>query len=278
MTLITILAGLLLERWFGSFESWRRYSLIINGLNALKHQFKFVPSNYLLACYLALPVIGLFYLEYKIGTLLFSIIALAIFIFTIGPRDLEAQAESLIDAWKRGDRVAIHWYASDLIGDYQSENTPEMIRRTIATIFQESLRRYFAIFFWFITFGAAGALFYRMVQIFAEREGEVEPWLYHLYGVLSWLPCRLLAFSFGLAGSFVDSTQGMRNLSSTDIQENLDIVERCGFGALRLQEDSLSGFDNELIEYVIETMALLRRTVLVWLALLAVAVLSGWSF
>ncbi len=277
MTLITILIGLLLERWLGSFESWRRYTLIDNGFVRLKQRIKSINTNTLLMLYLFIPVVVVLYLEYRFGFFMIFVLSLLTLVFTLGPKDLEGQAEALIDAWHRGDRITIHWYASDLIGDFESENTPEMIRRTLSTIFQESLRRYFAVFFWFIAFGAAGALLFRMTQILAESGNHQEKWLIPVYSILLWFPSRLLALSFGLAGSFEDTAEQMHEFTSIEIDSHMSMVERSGFAALRLSEDALSGFDDELINHVIDAMAMVRRVLLIWLALLAVAVLSGWS-
>ena len=82
---------------------------------------------------------------------------------------------------------------------------------------------WFPVIFWFLILGAPGALFYRMISIFAqsvapivshksvsESSDESETWaqsLFHqdanpLLGWFDWLPVRLWALACALAGSF----------------------------------------------------------------------------
>ena len=78
--------------------------------------------------------------------------------------------------------------------------------------------RIFGVMFWFMVLGPAGAWLYRVSDLLRRRAafeaarqgvpahgGDLGSVLTDLHGALAWMPARLAALSYALAGSFEDA-------------------------------------------------------------------------
>lgn len=85
-------------------------------------------------------------------------------------------------------------------------NNPPMSARDVhravqQVLFYEAFQRWFAVLFYFVIAGPAAALAYRLVQL---SRGSFEAALVErVLFLLDWVPARLLAATFSLAGDFV---------------------------------------------------------------------------
>jgi membrane protein required for beta-lactamase induction len=101
-----------------------------------------------------------------------------------------------------------------------------------------------------------------------------------LFAILNWIPTHLTALSYAITGSFVDALHHWReNRIENRIQAHLssaaqdNLLAQVGLGSLQLLDkdnsDSLPG--------VIAVIELAKRSVLLWLTILAVVTLAGWA-
>src|SRR5690606_14735951 len=109
----------------------------------------------------------------------------------------------------------------------------------------------------------------------SSRHEEGEPFeraVRALLFVLDWVPARLAALAFGLAGSFVHAMQGWR--ANADDDDHRQLVLSAADGALNMP---LNNTTAESVTAVVgEARSLVTRTVLCWLAVVALSTIFGW--
>ncbi|MEN8169499.1 MAG: regulatory signaling modulator protein AmpE [Pseudomonadota bacterium] len=284
MALIAILISLVAERLLGSMEELRRFDWFLAyyrwaavRLVAIKQLNGSVGVLLLL-----LPLIGpVVFLDYYLSGLwlLFGLaFAILILLYCFGPRDLEAEVEAFVDARTRDDEESACWHASELLGGKEVASSAEVTQRIMQNIFVEANERLLAIVFWFVLLGPGGALLYRLSSLFQQQSDQgdgVHEAGVRLHLLLAWLPARLCAVSYALAGSFVEALHGWRGTDSSWFESSRDILIASGFGALRIEPGEIED-DSRACEQINESMSLVRRAVLVFLSLIALSTLAGW--
>jgi AmpE protein len=285
MALIAILISLLLERLLGSMEELRRfdwfhaYHCWVTTRLARVKLLDGPMGVLLLLLPLIVPVVVIdYYLSglWRLFGLSFAVLTL---LYCFGPRDLEAEVEAFVDARTRGDEESACWHAAELIGDEQVVNSAGLTRRIMENIFIEANERLLAIVFWFVLLGPGGALLYRLTSLMQKSPMEEDNGVYEagqrLHLLLAWLPARLCAIAYALAGSFVEAFHAWRSVDLGWSESSRVLLIASGFGALRVEPGEIED-DSHTCRQVNESIALVRRAVLVFLALLAFATLSGW--
>lgn len=289
MALIAILIALFIERFLGSLEEFRKADWIGPYSNWLRQRLPDMGSWHGPLCVIAVaagPMVVIALLANFLDSyawLVSFFFSIAVLLYSFGPMDLEAVVEAFVDARERGDDESATWHASELLGEDLPEGMNEQTQALMETILVEANDRLLAIMFWFVILGPVGALFYRYVCTLrrdtAGEESDFSTSIRRLHFILGWLPAHLTSLSYALGGSFVESMHYWRSEAGKWEDHNRGILVTSGLGALRF---NLGAVDDELdkaceTDAVRETMALVRRAVLVFLTLLAVLILAGWS-
>jgi membrane protein required for beta-lactamase induction len=207
--------------------------------------------------------------------------AILLLLLSYGPTDLEAEVEAYVDAEERGDEESACWHAAELIGCEPPEHSPLLTRRIVENTLVEANERLLAVLFWFLLLGPAGALMYRLVTELARDIEEPEFELLaeaaqRLHGILAWVPARMCALAYALAGGFVEALHAWRSQSGPWQESSRKVLIASGLGAMGYEpgeEESLSEHDTSMVH---EALALVRRAVLVFLSVLALFTLAGW--
>ncbi len=286
MTLIAILLSILLERFLGSLEEMRRFGWFDVLLTRIRRQ-PWADGSAGVAAVLLVPVVAVLLLGALFNALgwpLFFLFAVLVLLYSFGPRDLEAEVEAFLDARERGDEESAFLHAGDLLGSAQVESSRKLTRAMLETMLVEANERFLGVIFWFILLGPVGALLYRL-SCRLRRGAETEQSAFtaaaqRMHHILAWLPARLTALGYALSGSFVDAMHYWREEAPKWLEDSRFILIASGFGALRYQPVEDEDVPLDLAEedsYIRETLALIRRAALVWLALLAVFTLAGWA-
>lgn len=141
--------------------------------------------------------------------------------------------------------------------------------------YRAALQRIFAILFWFIVLGPVGAVLYRMLhKLSVYSSGEtmtnVQRLAVRVTFLMDWIPARLLALSFCLAGNFMDVFTEWRATFKAGIKETYQVLYRCGHVAIRADETLeptavYAQFD--------EAYHLVCRSLFIWLVVLALIIL-----
>lgn len=218
MTLIGILIALGLERLLGQLPGWGRPVLFIAAMNGLRIV---VPAA--LWRSVALPVLvvvlpaaavwwGFEQVESPIAGLALSA---AVLLLCLGPRDLAEEIHDLLRARSEGDAMR----TAQLERALQRGPNPGASHRSLAgALFIQSHEKLFGTLLWYFAAGPVGAVVYRLASRLPRYLSETEPdsaalrAADGLHGWLAFLPARVTALVYGLAGSLDDAMQAWRRL------------------------------------------------------------------
>lgn len=132
--------------------------------------------------------------------------AVLLLLYSFGREDLEQMQARYRKQCQNGDfEAAMHWIppGSEDAAGTQLSSAQEVHYWAQRGLFYAACQRWFAVLFYFVVAGPAAALAYRLVQLCRHRfeNATVERALL----VLDWVPARLLAATFAVAGDFVRS-------------------------------------------------------------------------
>ena len=215
--------------------------------------------------------------------------AALVLLFSFGPRDLNDEVDDYVAALERGDREEAGRRAKELL-EADAAGRDSLLRDAVEeAIFVQANNRIFGVIFWFMLLGPAGAWLFRVSDLMrrraafeAARSGaEVQSFggaLAVLHGLLAWLPARLAAGTYALAGSFEDAVGNWRIAVDQAAESLLDrsegLLARVGKASLR---PSLAGMPPEVLDAATARGAwrIVSRSTWIWLAAIAALVLVG---
>ncbi|GAB3065594.1 regulatory signaling modulator protein AmpE [Stenotrophomonas tumulicola] len=213
------------------------------------------------------------------------LLGVAVLAWCWGPRDLDRDVEAIIDA----DEPAVRHVAVNNLqaaGGSLSEDIPSLVEATV----YNALRRWFAVLFWFLLLGPAGALGYRLMALMAisPMRALVQPETLRpaqrVLGWLEWPVAQLMALSMALAGNFDTAWKAWRQAHGERWMHDvgfLGAVARASVSA-ELREEAHDYTDAGLLPVwqrlpeLRDAMSLVWRMLLLWLAALALLVIAGW--
>jgi AmpE protein len=187
-------------RAFGWFERWLRWIDIKLRANG------FWASGIGLAIVLAPIALILLAISIQLNTRLYGIfgflLGIAALFYTLGPRDLSEDLTELAHAHTPEQRIAAQASFA------RTEMLPLATNSLIETVFAAALKRQFAPIFWFVCFGPAGALTYRLTQLLADSTElrDLPSGLLasakQFEAALAWIPAQLMCLGLALASDF----------------------------------------------------------------------------
>jgi AmpE protein len=289
MNLIALIIGLVLERsltrllhlrelhwlddWFERGARWIRSAPGVSGV-------------WIALVVMLLPVVPVAWVAWTFRDALFGLawiaFAAVVLFFSLGPRDLLAQLRDWLDAHERGDQLAADEIARAIREAHRYDFEDETPRALEAAIFVQANHRLFGVVFWFMVLGPAGAWAYRVADLFRRyvratgTGGRATRLCEALFGAVTWVPARLLALSYAVAGSFDDAFEDWRSYYQRTSASFFEVSERilaaAGIGAIRRRCP-----EQDRAMAVRAAYQLLRRTLAVWLTVIALLTLVGWA-
>ena len=293
MNFIALVISLLLERllgehthlrdpkWFHAYRGWLA--------GVIGHQpFWNGPVGVLLLVALPTAVVGIIY--HLLGGALLSLFALlfsiGVVLFSLGPRDLDAEATSYIEAVEAGDDERATGIAKDIAGEPMLAQSGRRDRQVAEAVLVQFNERVFAVLLWFVVLGPMGAILYRLTAL-ARQHGSIEDEeefvsaATRLQGILDWVPARLIALGFALAGSFEDAVTDWKAYYNRKAEHfwqiNADIIVATGRGALCFGEGEDTD-DTHGSARVRSALALVLRTLILWVVLYGLVTIAGFAF
>jgi len=165
--------------------------------------------------------------------------------FCLGPRDLSDDVQRLMSARARGDVAEVERLSRSL----QSGPSPDESHRSLlGALFIQSHERLFGVLLWFMALGPAAAVAYRIASRLPqllEQHGfgsNTQQAADQLHGLLAWLPARIAAGLFALAGSMDDALDTWRKIGELHYTEawrshSWAVLAEVSASALSMQEE-----------------------------------------
>lgn len=227
MTFIVTLLALSIERFFDwtNIRKWSWYAAYQQALvtRLSNHAPYLVLAAIIIPVVLAVNVISFIISGWLYGfaSLLFQ---LGVLIYCLGPQNL--WADTFVTMNSLEDR-ATNLHSSEA-----------MHRDFTNHIFISANSRIFAVLFWFMVLGPAGAVLYRTISLSAAefKKQNAKPVLIQstrmLEASLDWLPIRVLTFFFALGGHFTKVFSSWRKKMTSGLDSNDLFITECGAAAL----------------------------------------------
>ncbi|MBN1379114.1 MAG: regulatory signaling modulator protein AmpE [Gammaproteobacteria bacterium] len=293
MTLVVIIVSLILEHIFGRWQRLRRLSWFISYRRRLH---AVLPESWCgghrgVLLLLGIPTLIAWLLQLMLqghfwGTLelVYSILLVG---YCLGPEPFNERIDEYLKACEEHHRLEAKALAESLVGAQVPDNQWQQSSAVTKAILYEGNVRIFAVMFWFIFLGPAGALLYRCAAFLAQGKNVPEcqylqPAAERIYYFLDWLPANLLSLTFFLTGSFDDAWHTWKKAINAELdfnERNRSIVIHTGCGAMRHEVDDAFAGEERGEEYdlywVRTARALVVRSLVVWLAGVAVLTMLG---
>lgn len=305
MNLIALLIGLVVERLATRIFHWRRMRwmdrIIDAGFRAASGfaNWPALIPVLLLALFLALPV---FVVTFALGDALlgfpYLFLAIVVLFFSLGPKDIGEDVDEYCTALEAGDEDAVQHRAKALVEGEVPAAALERIHCVESAVFVQANNRLFAVIFWFVALGPLGPLgawAYRVTDLIRRRavfnagraEGEADgsealrDAAILLHGWLAWIPARLTAIGYAIAGHFDAAlsawrTPGEHQAASTSQASEL-LLARVGVGALSLHDEDDEELSQRGIRGAHAANRLVFRLLMIWAVVISALTLYGWS-
>ena len=305
MTLIALLIGLIIERLATQIFHWRRMrwlDRIIDKGFALSARFANWPPVIpviVLTVALVLPVAAVtVVLVDRLFGFPHLILAVVVLFFSLGPNDIGEEVNEYCSALEDGDDARIDQTSKALVEDAVPDDPLERIRCVEEAVCIQANNRLFAVIFWFVLLGPLGPLgawSYRVTDLVRRRavfqagrddhdSNTIEP-LRHaaetLHGWLAWIPARLTAVGYAIAGHFDAALAAWRvgeeEPAGTTSENSERLLARVGVAALALE----AGDDEDLtargVRGATAAKRLVFRLLLIWAVIISAMTLYGWT-
>lgn len=183
-------------------------------------------------------------------------------------------------------------------GQYYQASSSEVARLAIEQALVAAHRNVFGVAFWFVILpGPSGAVMYRLARFFADdwgrrsdpEFGDFGRFARRAFELIDWLPVRLTAASFSVAGNFEDAIYCWRTQALLWPDKSSAILIASGGGALGVRlgmpvhesgevvDRPEMGQGNEAdADHMQSTVGLVWRALLVCVVLLALVGVAGW--
>ncbi len=284
MNLISILIALAVETLYKPVSDYRRYDWLLDASTKIynklsAHAWRDGPLGLILM--VVLPCFAVWLIAAMLAGVagLFSFLfGLLVLVYCIGPKDLLDDVKKFTDALQADDVDAARHYASEILA-YEATgdaiSLAEQVKENIPVI---ANTRVLGVLFWFMLMGPVGAILFRYICLLYHRGGWSNGFshaLERLYEIMIWPSARLSVTGFALTGSFVDTISNWQSSADFWQRNSEELLRVSGIGAVRHELDEPPEEGQPDIEGVQNVLALMKRTLIVWLAILALLTLTG---
>ena len=211
MTIISILIAFTLCHFVRELRHLRRFEWVTSFTTQCNDKLDKLPGwsgplGFLFL--LGVPLLAL----YLVNSLLFNVLgnlgeflfAIAVLIYTFGPRDLDIDVRKVINA---DDDVQQHEALKALLGGPVPDNQDDCQSAAINAVFSKAMKRWFGIIFWFAVLGIYGAMLYRLAVWLSgpsspELRDEQKDLMTGLCQIMEWPVAQLMTLSLAIATDF----------------------------------------------------------------------------
>lgn len=237
---------------------------------------------------LGLPLLLVLLLQWSLSAAVFGLpgflFAVLVLFYSWGPRDLDRDVEAIVEA---PDAESRRRATAALAPGRVVSDPPSLVE----AVFDEALRRWFGVLFWFLVLGPVGALAFRLLaevaagnpRAFPEGQRNGAAWALR---VMEWPVAQLMTFALALVANFDAVFSAWREWHAGGARLDTGFLGAAARASVQFEvngeEDSYSVEGGEAVPAlsglpeVRDAMSLAWRMLLLWLAVLALFVLAGW--
>jgi AmpE protein len=284
MTLLVIWSALIVDRLLSALQPLRAFDWFLAGSDWL--QTRAAPwlrngwPGLLLLLAPTLAVVAL--LDWLSARLFLApgewLFGCAVLWWSLGPDDLYRQIAAVVSAYRRGDEPAWRRAAAAFLGAGDGRAEPQVSRALAQRLAMAMFHGQFAVLCWFLLAGPAGAMAYRLSDLAARHPASQAAGARSVFLIwretLDWLPARLAALFFALAG---DLGGGVRAWRGASARWSVELLETVAAGALDLPARCRAWRPEQGPALVTAAMALAVRSLFFFLlASSLVYLLASW--
>lgn len=181
--------------------------------------------------------------------------SLGLLYLSIGLRSLAEHARPIAAALRAGDLPLARQRVGYIVSRQTDQlDEAEVSKATIESVLENGSDAVFAALFWFAILGAPGAVLYRLANTLdamwgyrTERFGQFGWAAARLDDVLNYVPARLVALSYALAGRTAQALRCWRTQAPHWDSPNAGPVMAAGAGALNLRLGGAAVYHGQLL-------------------------------
>ena len=223
----------------------------------------------------------------------------AVLYITMGFRQFSHAFTEIVEALRAGDLDRARVLLTDWRGESAAEfNGTELAKVAIEQGLIDSHRHVFGVIFWFVILpGPSGALLYRLAGMLEQKwgsrtsqdYGDFGKFAQRIFHYIDWIPVRLTAMSFAIAGDFEDAVYCWRSQATTWMDAEQGVVLASGAGALgvrlgeTLHQHGMVSFRPELglgddadVNTMTSAVGMIWRALVMWMFILALITVARW--
>lgn len=300
MKLLALLIGLAVERLATQLFHLRQLRWLDNAIDFGFRQAERLanwPALILVVVIAFLLVLPIGLVRFGLGDTLFGfpylILAIFVLFFSLGPKDIGEDVDEYCEAVENDDAELIESTAKALIEDDVPEDAARRIVMVEEAVCIQANNRLFAVVFWFVLLGPVGAWAYRVTDLIRRRAvfnalREDQPGgdtlvesTERMHGWLAWIPARLTAVGYAMAGSFDGALSAWRaddeNAPATQHEHSERLLARVGTGALAINDLEGESDAERGVRGATAANGLVYRQLFIWAAVIGAMTLYGWS-
>ena len=285
-TVMAVVATLLIGHAMPYVSQWRNFAWFERWLEFLQQQV-LTKSIWqgpwgLLFC-IGLPAISIALLTHWASGLLAFFIALLTLIYTWGPRDLDLDVNAILNAKTVEEKESA---AKSLFEEGQTVSLEGPV--VVAAVFENALTRWFAVLFWFLVLGPAGAIAYRLLYLQVHHKHELalpealQQAAQKALTIAHCFPAHLMVFAMALAANFDKVVHVWREwYQNGGLRFDYSFLSQAATVSVASElADEVADADDgtasapALFE-LRDAISLAWRMLLLWLGVLAIFVLAG---
>lgn len=221
----------------------------------------------------------------------------AVLYFTLGFKYFSDSAEQIARQLRAGEfDAAREKLAAWRGGDTQQFSVDDLTRVTIEQVMAASHRQMFGVLFWFVllaSLGPVGAVLFRAASILSRRwavsRGRFGAFAQRAFHVINWLPARLTALTYAIAGNFEDATYCWRTQADAWPETEEGVVIAAGAGAMGVKLGQSVSVGDETVwrpelgtgqapdhDCIDSAVSMIWRGLVIWLAAGLLIVVASW--
>jgi adenosylcobinamide-phosphate synthase len=304
MTFLSLLVALLLDQWQPLRASNRvhgKFARYVTMLSSTfnRGQYRDGVISWMLAVLpFALGVLILYWALRQTSGVLALLLNIAVLYIALGFRQFSHYYNEVAQALRAADLTR----AREILSVWRGKSAREFSANEVACVAIEqglmrSHRHVFGVMAWFVLLGPAGAIVYRIAAMLNDRWSsgsgpESDPFglfASRAYTVIDWLPARLTALGFAVAGDFTGAVECWREQAASWRSQSQGIVLAAAAGALGIRlggvlhevdgieyRPQLGDGDEADVDFMQAAIGLTWRAWVLWMFLVLLVTIASW--